>query len=222
MRHGALNASICGKVIAILLVLGLAVCSLLLLVAGYDFGREYFLLSVAPIVFFLAVLWLIGRNTAHAFQVPAPAAPLRLRARLLLVLAIAAGFVASALGCMGLSFFGCTSICMFLSHVWIPLTGAVTLLYLAFPRPGVLAVLLLLCLAFLVPNCACDNVVNHRWIELWDVSPACFSLGITISLASISALYTQRAVRVSGICVWLGVTVCLFFWVGHHFFHFPW
>ena len=201
---------------------GLLPCVVLLLAMGYDFGREHFLLSILPTLFFVALIWLTARNLLVAFLSPGSQRPFHGWKRALLSLTIPAGFFASALGCMGPSLIGCSRTCAWLSLIGIPAAAIAAMAYLAWPRPWILVLLLLVSLGFLVPNCTCDNVVNHRWIVWLGLSPACFSLGATIALLAISALHVRQNVLWSATCAWGGVGGCLAFFVCHHFLHYPW
>jgi len=201
---------------------GLLPCVVLLLAMGYDFGREHFLLSILPTLFFVALIWLTARNLLVAFLSPGSQRPFHGWKRALLSLTIPAGFFASALGCMGPSLTGCSRTCAWLSLIGIPAAAIAATAYLAWPRPWILVLLLLVSLGFLVPNCTCDNVVNHRWIVWLGLSPACFSLGATIALLAISALHVRQNVLWSATCAWGGVGGCLAFFVCHHFLHYPW
>jgi len=197
-------------------------CAFLLLSAAYDFGREYILIGILPTLFIAGVIWLIASNVLFAFRWRLPKPPLNRWRRLLLASAIPAGFFASALGCMGPSLRGCSRTCAWLSLFGISAAAIGSLVYTVWPRPGILLLMLLLSMSFLVPNCACDNVVNHRWIAWLGLSPACFSMGVIVALLSISTLHTRQRVVLSASCSWLGVAGSLAFFVGHHFLHYPW
>ena len=197
-------------------------CAILLLSAAYDFGREYILIGILLTLFFAGVIWLIARNVLFAFRRCLPEPPLNRWTRLLLASAIPAGFFASALGCMGPSLSGCSHPCALLSLFGISAATIGSLVYIAWPRRGILLLMLLLCMSFLVPNCACDNVVNHRWIAWLGLSPACYSVGVIGALLSISTLHTRQRVVLSASYSWLGIAGTLAFFVGHHFLYSPW
>ncbi len=210
------------RVIAIGVATGLFPCATLLLSMGYDFGREYGLLCLPPTLFFAWVIWLVARNVVLAFRKRVPEPPLNRWRRLLLAAAIPAGFLGCALGCMGLSLAGCSRPCALLSLFGIPAAAILALVFILWPRPGILLVMLLLSMTFLVPNCACDNVVNHRWIAWLGLSPACYAIGVTIALLCISTLQSRQHVALSASCCWVGVSGSLVFFIGHHFLHYPW
>ncbi len=210
------------RVLALGIAAGLVPCAILLLSMACDFGREYILVSVLATPFFALSVWLVARNVWFAFCRPVPKSPLNRRRRLLLAAAIPVGFFACALGCMGLSLRGCSRTCASLSLFGIPAAAIGSLVYIIWPRPGVLLLMLLLSMSFLAPNCVCDNVVNDRWIALLGLSPACYSIGVVIALLSISTLHTRQRVGLSATYSWLGVAGCLAFFVCHHFLHYPW
>ncbi len=213
---------ICNRVLAVAVAAAFFPCASLLLSMAYDFGHENILVCILLTLFFALVVCLIARNALYAFRRRLPEPPLNCWKRLLLASAIPAGFFACALGCMGLPLRGCSPTCALLSLFGIPAAAIGSLLYVLWPRPGILLLMLALSMSFLIPNCACDNIVNHRWITWLGLSPACYSMGMTIALLSVSTLLTRRRVALSASCSWLGVTGCLAFFVCHHFLHYPW
>ncbi|HJQ26689.1 MAG TPA: hypothetical protein VKA60_22425 [Blastocatellia bacterium] len=143
-------------------------------------------------------------------------------ASVLLLLSIPLGFLASSLDCTGLSLAGCTPFCTFIKTVWVPLLAAASAAYLILRWPGLLPLMLAASAVPLVPHCLCFNPGNGWWIERLGASPTCYAWGFVVSLIAIGALRSGRR-------VWLALLVngaiiggATAFFVGHHYFHFPW
>jgi hypothetical protein len=77
-------------------------------------------------------------------------------------------------------------------------------------------------LGLLIPNCVCRNPVNRWWIDLLGQSPACFAGGFAVLLTSASALASGRRVLAALALSWSIVATLLAFWIGHHYYRFPW
>src|SRR5581483_3063768 len=140
----------------------------------------------------------------------------------LLLLSIPLGFLASSLDCTGLSLAGCTPFCTFIKTVWIPLLAAASVAYLQLRWPVLLTLMLAASAVPLVPHCLCFNPGNGWWIERLGASPTCYAWGFVVTLIAIGALSSGRrawlALLVNGAIIG-GATA---FFVGHHYFHFPW
>ena len=208
----------------VMLLTGLMAASALLAAATYDFAVQFRWLAIGPATLFAAILSVAIRNTLAVARSGASVTLPKPSQRALLVFAIPAGFLASSLGCMGMELAGCTPTCNTLTRGAIPLTLVAAIAYMFAPRGRGWLLLLLTCvsLLFLIPNCRCDNVINHRWINLLGQSPACFSLGVTIAMTSVAALSTGRRVWFSAGLAWAAVGACFSFFIAHHMFHFPW
>jgi hypothetical protein len=171
---------------------------------------------------FPGFLWIVGANAVALLRGEESAATLP-RSRLwLLALAVPVAFLAAAMDCMGLSFVGCTSACGFLMHYAAPATALCTLLFAATGARGWLFAANLLALAFFVPNCTCSNPVNRGWIESLGRSPACFASAVGVFLLASTTLVTGRKTLLATLLAWGVVATTLAFFVGHHYFHFPW
>ena len=72
------------------------------------------------------------------------------------------------------------------------------------------------------PHCLCFNVGNGWWIERVGASPTCYAWGFAASLVALGALGAGRrewlSLLVNGAIIG-GATA---FFVGHHYFHYPW
>lgn len=143
-------------------------------------------------------------------------------ARLLLALAVPVGLLGSILDCMGVSLAGCSPRCAFLTQAVVPAVGALAVLHGVTARSGWVVAALLLSFGLLVPNCVCRNPINTPWIRLIGLSPACFASGFTVTLVAASALLTRRHVRASVAFVWGTIVLLMVFFVGHHYFDWPW
>src|SRR5205085_7058073 len=140
----------------------------------------------------------------------------------LLLLAVPLGFVAASLDCTGLSLAGCTPYCTFIKAVWIPALAAGCVGYAVRRSPGLLSLILLMSFVPLVPHCSCFNVGNGWWIEHVGASPTCYAWGFAASLVALGALGAKKrewlSLLVNGAIIGGATT----FFVGHHYFHFPW
>src|SRR5688572_18532953 len=143
-------------------------------------------------------------------------------ARAGLVLAIPTAFIASVLDCMGLSFRGCTDVCDVFARIGTPVVAVVALLHYFTAGRMFLALLTILPLGFLYPNCVCRNPINRDWIDWLGQSPACFGSAVGVSVISLAALHTGTRVRLSIVASWTIVIGMLAFFVGHHYYNYPW
>jgi len=145
-----------------------------------------------------------------------------------LLAAVPLGFLASSLDCTGLTFAGCTATCTFIKAIWIPVMAAACAAFFLWPRRWMLTVIAMMSFVPLIPNCICSNPGNSFWIGLIGASPVCYVWGFTVSLISIGALRKDRSGRALGsLAASVGVSYliiggALSFFVGHHYFHFPW
>jgi hypothetical protein len=131
-------------------------------------------------------------------------------------------FLASSLGCTGLAAAGCTPFCTFVKLVWIPLLACACLAFALTGRHGALVTVAAMSLVPLVPHCLCYNAANGWWIDSIGASPVCYAWGTTVSVIAVSSLGTgSRRFASLAVC---GAVVggALTFFVGHHYFHFPW
>ncbi|MEJ7616973.1 MAG: hypothetical protein WKF30_08445 [Pyrinomonadaceae bacterium] len=142
----------------------------------------------------------------------------------LLAAAVPLAFLASSLDCTGLSLAGCTRYCTAIKTVAIPLLA---ILGFAFYRTGSASYLIasvVISLAALVPHCLCYNAANAWWIDRLGASPQCYVWGFATTILAASALLRGGATR-----PWASIAVCyaiiggaFCFFVGHHYFQFPW
>ena len=208
-------------ILPVLMLTALLATTLLFAVATYDFAIQFRWLAIPPALLFIAILYTGISNTLTAART-SQALPRSIGPRILLTTAIPFGFLASSLGCMGIQLAGCTTTCNLLTRGAIPLTFILALTYIFFPRRWLLTLIASASVIFLIPNCSCDNVINHRWIHLLGLSPACFSLGVTIAMTSIAAISTGRRFWISALLAWSAVSACFTFFIAHHYFDYPW
>jgi hypothetical protein len=189
-----------------------------------DFVKEMPALLALPFVLLVVVALAVaalniiaGPQTHDARDLAAARAPAAL-----LLATVPLGFLASSLDCTGLSPEGCTPFCTFVKLVWIPALAVACAVYWKWRTPVLLSVILLMSFVPLVPHCTCFNVGNGWWIERVGASPTCYAWGFTTSLLAIGALAAVRrewfTLLVNGAIIG-GATA---FFVGHHYFHFPW
>lgn len=203
-----------------LLAVGLAAGAVLLGRLAFDIGRLGIGFAVTIWTFY-GVFVVIGSGLVVAALRGRHAAVGR-GARTALVLAIPGALLGTTLSCMGLTFIGCTPVCGFLMKAWSPLLSVLVLLFLVTRRDALLVATSALAFVLLVPNCVCRNPANSYWLNLLGESPACYAAAFGVIVLSLGALRTGRWVAGTIAVAWGAVTVMLAFFVGHHFFDFPW
>src|SRR5262249_8456876 len=139
-----------------------------------------------------------------------------------LLLAVPLGFLASALDCTGLSLSGCSGFCTFVKNVWIPIIALGVITYLVTESRAVLLSMSVMSLLPIMPHCVCYNVANAGWIDHIGASPECYAWGLAVSVVALSSV-------TRGVNRWASVALCYSiiagstaFFLGHHYFHFPW
>jgi hypothetical protein len=189
---------------------------------AYDLARLGPALALVIGPFYAAFLVLAGANTLALLRGSVEAPPLGGGVRLGLALAIPAALVASMLDCMGLAFDGCTTWCTLQMRGVAPVLGVLALVHGLAGGRGLLVALLAGSLLLLVPNCVCRNPVNRWWIDLLGQSPACFGGSFALVQVALGALLVRRRAPAALALAWGGVAAMLGFWVGHHYFRWPW
>lgn len=207
-----------------LLVGGTAVAAILLGRFAIDFGRWMPLwLAIPAWLLVLLTLGIAGRSafrTEPATEVtPASIAP---RERAALFAMVPLGFVGSSLDCMGLSLDGCTTTCSLLKVVWFPALLVACAVAAFTTTKHALTAVIALSFVSLIPHCICRNPVNAWWMDRLGQSPMCLGWGFVASLVALGALVRRSHVRAA-----LGASGAITggtmgFFIGHHYFHFPW
>jgi hypothetical protein len=190
-----------------------------------DFLAQDLLLGV---LFALLVLATIITGTANLFKRSAAAGDVAepigqtSASQVLLIAAIPLGFLASSLDCTGLSLSGCSPFCTFVKDVWVPMIAVGGVAYLVSRSHFLLLLMMVMSFLPLVPHCVCYNVANAWWIDRIGASPECYSWGLAVSVVALSSV-------TGGVNRWVSVMMCytviagaLAFFVGHHYFRFPW
>lgn len=214
-----------------LLGIGTAVAALLLGRFALDFATWMPLWLTVPA--WLLVAGTLAVAAANAFGRAGPrssdtahgaARPRELAAweRGLLLASVPLGFVGSSLDCMGLSVGGCTTTCALLKSAWFPLFLVACGVAAFTSRKRALTVVLALSFVPLIPHCICRNPVNAWWMDRLGSSPMCLGWGFVASVVALGALLRRTHVRPA-----LGVSTAITggtmaFFVGHHYFRFPW
>ena len=190
-----------------------------------DFIREMPAWLAAPFVWLVAValgiaaMNLVASGRAPAGQERTGAASV---VKLLLIASIPLGFFAASLDCTGLSLSGCTPFCSFIKIIWIPALAVGGVAYFWWRKPIMITLLLLGSAVPLAPHCLCFNPGNGWWIERLGASPTCYVWGFVVSLIALTGLGAGKrawpSLLVNGAIIG-GATA---FFVGHHYFHFPW
>lgn len=205
-----------------LLLVGTLAAAVLLGRMTFDLARLDPIIAVVISGSYLGFLAVAGTQTSHALRgSPAPG-ELGRGGRLALALAIPIAYLASVLDCMGLSFSGCTAACSVLTRGVAPAVGAMVVVHAVKGQHGFLVGAFALSFGLLVPNCVCYNPANRFWIDLWGWSPACFGGSFGVTVLAVAALHTRRLIVPSLVLAWGAVLAMLAFWIGHHYFDYPW
>jgi hypothetical protein len=199
-----------------------ACAALVLARLTFDLGRLHLAIALCVGLFYLGFLWVVGANVASLLRAQEAGAEPSNALRWSLALTVPLAFLAAAMDCMGLSFAGCTSACGLLMHFGAPATAAGTLLFAATGARGWILASNLLALGFFVPNCTCRNPVNRWWMDLFGRSPACYASGVAVFLIASTALATRRRLVPAALLAWGVVASTFAFWIGHHYFDWPW
>lgn len=210
--------------VAIVLALGLLLAAVLVVRLALDFTQLAPGIGVVVWLFAAAFLGLVGAQASAAWRAPRGATrpELSRAARAGLALSIPFALAGSQLDCMGTIFAGCHPACGFLSSKLAPAVALAALLHAFAGWGGFALAALVLAFPLLVPNCTCRNPVNAYWIELLGKSPACYASSFAVVLTATSALLTRRLVVPALVLCWSVVAVLAAFWVGHHYFDWPW
>jgi hypothetical protein len=202
--------------------LGALIAAALLIKFAIDFLVQPALLAVP---FLFVVSGSIGVLAYNVFSAKTedigPGRTQRIPRGALLVL-VPAGFFASSLGCTGLEPFGCSPFCTFVKLVWVPALGIGALLYYLHASRPILLALTAMCFVPLYPHCVCRNVANAWWIDRFGASVECYVWGFTAALIVLTSLRKRRGAWPSLAVSGLIVSGALAFFVGHHYFKFPW
>ncbi len=188
---------------------------------AYDLGRASVVFLVVVLGAFVVFLVLGVRQVRAAWSLTSAAALARGQ-RLGLALAIPVGLLGSVVDCMGLSFHGCSPVCAGLTWFVAPAVGLLALLGGWSGARGWRVSALALAFVLLVPNCRCRNPVNVFWIDFLGLSPACFLSGFAVAMVALGALSTGRFTRISLALAWSTNAMLAAFFVGHHYFDWPW
>jgi hypothetical protein len=195
---------------------------LICLRASFDLSRFNHLFLLPLWIFLLVSLAPLAVNLLAAFRGPQTTFRAGPWSRAALIAVIPVAFLASGLDCMGLSLKGCTSVCNFLVRIWTPFVAVTAAVYMVTARRWLLPLITLVCLGYLVPSCRCYNPVNAWWLHRFASSPACFAASLWASVIAIAALCWGRQVPLAIAVCWVINAALLGFFVGHHYYHFPW
>ena len=196
--------------------------ALLLTRFALDFSRE----MNAPLAaaFWALVLATLGVCMANLLSGRGKNLPdgLSNKVRAALLAAIPLGFIASSLDCTGLSLSGCTPFCTFIKIMWIPLMAILCAAVYFWPLGPLRLAITVMAFVPLVPHCLCYNLGNGWWIDRLGASPMCYVWGLAVSVVAMSALTSGKNTLIS-----LGLVLTILmgatgFFIGHHYFHFPW
>jgi len=210
------------RCVHLLLISGLALSTVLLLKFALDFSEAYPALT-AP--FWGLVVSALGVGVANVFapgESKTPATAREERTQNGLLATIPLGFLVSSLDCTGLAVTGCSPFCTFIKMLWTPLLAGVCLAYARARREIFLLAITAMSFVPLLPHCICYNAVNAWWIDRLGASPDCYAWGFVIGMLSVSALLKGARLWPSLIMGCGIIGGGLGFFIGHHYFHFPW
>ena len=201
---------------------GLVVSAVLLIRFAIDFSEGMKWWLAAPFSLLVIVALVVGIANVFGEPTSESETPNRGAKPALLLAAIPFAFLASSLGCMGLSLQGCSPFCTFVKLVWIPLLSIVCVIYFLFGKPAWLTAIAVMSFVPLFPHCVCYNVGNAWWIDRIGASPLCYGWGFVASVIAVIALRRGDRMWVSVVTCGAIVTGATGFFVAHHYFHFPW
>lgn len=205
------------RILRLALWLAIAASAILLVRFAYDFSTEFPLLALP---FCLLVALTLGLTVLNARE-RAVEPRVGITSYGLLAL-VPLAFVASSLGCTGLAAAGCTPFCTFIKLVWIPLVAGACVAYAITRHTAALVAVAAMALVPLVPHCDCYNAANGWWIDTIGASPVCYAWGTAVSALAVSSLRSERRSVASLALAGAIVGGALTFFVGHHYFRFPW
>jgi len=211
------------KIVRPLIFVAWVISALLLLRFAIDFNAMGLLMAVpfwALVVFALIVMGVNALSGTPASIRGVDIGERRIRAALLMSAPIA--FLASSLDCTGLSLRGCTPFCTFIKLVWIPLVALACAVYYITRDNRGLAALAIISLVPTVPHCSCYNVANAWWIDHIGASPECYCWGFVVSSLVVGSLYSGKRYLITLVVALLIIGGSMGFFVGHHYFGFPW
>jgi hypothetical protein len=208
-----------------LLVLGLCLAAALLGKFAIDFlaldavlGIPFALLVLATVV---VAAWNLFKPLTFADKIRKQTGPPG-SAQVLLIAAIPLGFLAGSLDCTGLSLSGCSRFCTFVKDIWVPMIALGGVAHVVSRNRLVLLAMTAMSFLPLAPHCVCYNVANAWWIDHLGLSPMCYSWGLAVSVVALSAVTRDVNRWVSVLMCYAVIAGALAFFVGHHYFHFPW
>jgi hypothetical protein len=204
------------------LIIAWVLSAVLLLRFAIDFSAEGAILAAMFWGLALFAIAVMGMNALSDSVTRSVEGVRAHRMRALLLPFIPIGFLASSLDCSGLSLHGCSAFCTFIKLVWIPLIAMGCALYYRTSDRRVSSMLLVMSFVPLMPHCICDNVANGWWIHHIGASPECYVWGFVVSTLVLGALnYARRYVATVAVSVAI-IGGSFGFFVGHHYFKFPW
>lgn len=134
----------------------------------------------------LLVAALAGLLAALTWRPRRPTATPGRRLRIALIAAVPLSYVVMSIACTGYLEVGCTRACGLLRYTAAPL--AVLSLVAAGRDPRFYGYAVLAAAAALVPNCVCDNFLNHPWVGWLGSSPMCYFFPFVVTLVAITGL----------------------------------
>jgi hypothetical protein len=138
-----------------------------------------------------------------------------MRADTALQAAVPLSFLASALGCTGLEWQGCTVFCTAVKLGWPPLLAILMWRRAWFWTVALAAVAVL-------PHCVCRNPVNNWWIDHLGASPLCYAWGLAVTVIAVRTLAGRRNPLLPLLACYGVIAGATAFFIGHFYFRFPW
>lgn len=208
-----------GKIGQTLLQLGFFISTALLLKFLADFSHLSGLIA-APLALLIVATVFVSAN--NVFGKRGARSDCDRKSTALLAAAVPLGFIASSLDCTGLSLAGCAAYCTAIKTTAIPLLAILGFAFYRTKRAPFLIASTAISLAALVPHCLCYNAANAWWIDRLGASPQCYVWGFATTIIAASALLKATRPRASIAICYAIIGGALCFFVGHHYFQFPW
>lgn len=213
----------------IALAIGLGFATILLARFAYDFVRlTHPLLGVPGALLAMTAIAACGATMFSKARAEPRDLPLRSLRAPAALLAIPCGFVASALGCAGLSIEGCgwaireIAFCTMVKVSILPAMFVLGTAWVVTKKPWILGLVAVLGMITLVPHCVCRNPVNGWWITTLGASPMCFGWGFVNTVLAVGILLGRGRPLLSLGVSYASAGGAFAFFIGHHYFHFPW
>lgn len=205
-----------------LLILSVTVSTVLLIRFAVDFSALNWIIAVPFWILLACSVWVGVSAALSSWPRKTLFAPARRSTWLMLIGAIPVGLLASSLDCTGLSVYGCTGFCTFVKIGLIPMIAVVSVFSCLTRSRVALILVTALSVVPLYPHCICNNAANAWWIERFGASPECYAWGSLVSAIAVGGIVRGGTLKAPIAVCWTIIAGAAGFFVGHHYFAFPW